>query len=241
MSERERLAKIDADIRPQSKIGKLVFDRDLAAKTFGEDSPQAKAFDDAINSGGEEANLSDIGGIRKEFTKLSGDFIATQDAFGRVIASPDTAGGDLALIFNFMKMLDPNSVVREGEFATAAAAAGLPDRIVALAQRVDTGKRLTAPQRQDFQNVARSMFNQQVQGQRLLERTFRTLSQRQGIDPRLTAIPFIRDNFLDTAPSNTDAAPPADTPTLNTEEEIGKLPSGSVFIWGPTGQKVRKD
>ena len=37
------------------------------------------------------------------------------------IASRDNSGqGDLSMIFAFMKMLDPTSVVREGEFATAA-------------------------------------------------------------------------------------------------------------------------
>lgn len=35
----------------------------------------------------------------------------------------------IAFVYSFMKMLDPGSVVREGEFATAQNAAGVPDQI----------------------------------------------------------------------------------------------------------------
>ena len=38
---------------------------------------------------------------------------------------PDAAG-DMALIFSYMKMLDPNSTVREGEYATAQDAGSIP-------------------------------------------------------------------------------------------------------------------
>ena len=231
--------------RPQTTLGQLIFDRDMTARQFGEDSPQAKAFDDAISTGGETPDLSDIAGLRKEFTKLSGEFISVQDAYSRVLAAPDTAAGDVGLVFAFMKMLDPGSVVREGEFATAAAAAGLPDRIVALAQRVDTGKRLTSPQVADFKNVARQIYNQQVQGQRLLEGTFRRLSDRQGMASDQVVIPFVRERFTETV---TDPPPaqerPAEKPvirTLSTEDEVNALQSGEEFIWGPTGQRMRKD
>lgn len=231
--------------RPQTTLGQLIFDRDMAARQFGEDSAQAKAFDDAINTGGETPDLSDIAGLRKEFTKLSGEFISVQDAYSRVLAAPDTAAGDVGLVFAFMKMLDPGSVVREGEFATAAAAAGLPDRIVALAQRVDTGKRLTSPQVADFKNVARQIYNQQVQGQRLLEGTFRRLSDRQGMASDQVVIPFVRERFTETASDPTPAqARPTEKPvirTLSTEDEVNALQPGEEFIWGPTGQRMRKD
>jgi len=57
-----------------------------------------------------------------------------------------------------MKMLDPGSVVRESEFATAANAAGVPDRIRNQFNRVRTGERLAEKQRADFLNQAGKIF-----------------------------------------------------------------------------------
>lgn len=85
-------------------------------------------------------------------------------------AKDPSAAGDIAMVFNFMKVMDPGSVVREGEFATAASAAGLPDRIIQLADRVDNGMRLTREQRADFLNATmrqaeaqRNVFSQTIE------------------------------------------------------------------------------
>ena len=47
--------------------------------------------------------------LRGEFTNLSKEFIKQRDSFNRIEASAKdhSAAGDLALIFNFMKLLDP--------------------------------------------------------------------------------------------------------------------------------------
>jgi hypothetical protein len=64
----------------------------------------------------------------------------------------------LALIFNYMKVLDPGSVVREGEFATAQNAGGVDERIRSLYNRVVEGTRLTEPQRADFVDRASRLY-----------------------------------------------------------------------------------
>jgi hypothetical protein len=65
--------------------------------------------------------------LRDDFLKGSKVFVDTKDAYTRIqdSASDPSAAGDLALIFNYMKMLDPGSTVREGEFATAQDSAGV--------------------------------------------------------------------------------------------------------------------
>ena len=65
-----------------------------------------------------------------KFEANSSDFFKVRDAFNRVVTSAEdpSAAGDLALIFNFMKTLDPGSVVRESEFSTAAQAGSFLDR-----------------------------------------------------------------------------------------------------------------
>lgn len=98
--------------------------------------------------------------LRQEFTKQSGEFIGQTSAMQRVedSAKDPSAAGDLALIFNFMKILDPGSTVREGEFATAQNSAGIPDRIRARYNQVVDGERLGETQRADFLNRAQRLY-----------------------------------------------------------------------------------
>jgi hypothetical protein len=128
---------------------------------------QAKAEEDRIKAAQtakeDVKNLTEgEGALRKEFEGLPDvkQFRDVEGAYQRVLKATKnpTAAGDVALIFNFMKMLDPGSTVREGEFATAAASAGLPDRLVAWAKKIDSGERLAPNQRQDFVTQALGQY-----------------------------------------------------------------------------------
>ena len=100
--------------------------------------------------------------MRKEFSGIQvvKDFAQQSTAYGRIQASAKepSAAGDLALIFNFMKVLDPGSTVREGEFANAQNAGGVSDRIVGLYNRIIDGERLTETQRADFLNRSEKLY-----------------------------------------------------------------------------------
>lgn len=100
--------------------------------------------------------------LRKEFESLPDvkSFREVEAAYQRVLKATKkpSAAGDVAMIFNFMKMLDPGSTVREGEFATAAASAGLDDRIIGYAKKIDSGERLAPDQRADFLNQAKGQY-----------------------------------------------------------------------------------
>lgn len=88
--------------------------------------------------------------LRSDYNKLTGEFFKVQDAYRRVQAAQSNAAGDLSLIFSFMKMLDPGSVVREGEFANAQNAAGVPDRVQNIYNNLMSGERLNENQRKAF-------------------------------------------------------------------------------------------
>lgn len=177
-----------------TETGKLIADKQAAIELFGQGSEQVKLMDAAIDSSskGEAPDLSDTAGIRKEFTKLSGDFITMRDAIGKVAQAglnPSPAG-DLSLIFNFMKIQDPGSVVRESEFATAQNATSLVGRLGAGAQRVVNGERMLPEQRQDFIDTANRLFQSQKRNQKALEQQFSGIAQRAGIDPQDVIIDF---------------------------------------------------
>lgn len=66
---------------------------------------------------------------------------------------------DLALIFSFMKMLDPRSVVREGEFAQARDTGGAVSSLYLKAKSVLDGNLLGEDERRNLMRVARGQFN----------------------------------------------------------------------------------
>jgi len=123
--------------------------------------------------------------LRGEFTKLSSDFIKQRDAFGRIQASAQdpSAAGDLALIFNYMKLLDPGSTVREGEFANAQNAASIPERIRASYNNAIGGERLTDVTRSDFVDRSQRLFNQASTQQNAIIDQFSNLATRANVNP----------------------------------------------------------
>jgi hypothetical protein len=90
--------------------------------------------------------------IRKEWQGRSKVYGELQGTFNNIKASADIGNGpgDIALITSFMKMLDPGSVVRETEFATARDTAGLFTQLENRLQKAKNGELLGPKQRQEY-------------------------------------------------------------------------------------------
>lgn len=148
-------------------------------------------------------------GLRKELLNnpLAKATLDVSTAYRKVngAAADPSAAGDLSLIYSYMRMLDPGSSVKEGEFASAQNAGGVPDRVRAQWNNALRGERLTASQRADFTKQAKSLFDAQVGQYRQVEGSYRNLTSSQGGNPERVAIPLGLD--LDTAPNGTAAAP----------------------------------
>lgn len=136
--------------------------------------------------------------LRQQFIGVSAPFRQIAESFQRVAdsAKDPSPAGDLALIFNYMKILDPGSVVREGEFATAQNATGIPDQLRNVYNRVASGERLAPGQRQDFLDRAKRLYRGQaiLQGDR--EAEFKRIALSSGITPDNVVINF-RTNIDD--------------------------------------------
>lgn len=135
---------------------------------------------------------SEMSSLRKEFTGLGTvkEFQSQVTSLGRVIASAEnpSAAGDLALIFNFMKVLDPGSTVREGEFATAQNAGGVGDRVRALYNNVVSGTRLTKDQRADFVGRATALYKNAEENFADTRKTYTDIAEKLGYDVNI-AVP----------------------------------------------------
>lgn len=95
--------------------------------------------------------------IRKEWQGRSKVYSELQGTFSNIQASSSagTGAGDIALITGFMKMLDPGSVVRETEFATARDTAGLFTQLENRLQKAKDGQLLKPDQRQQYVTLAK--------------------------------------------------------------------------------------
>ena len=138
---------------------------------------------------------------RKEFTGLAPvkDFADVSFAYSRVVRSADnpSPAGDLALIFNFMKVLDPGSVVREGEFATAQNAGGIDERVRSLYNQVVEGTRLTEAQRADFVDRAGRLYGGAQEQYQSIADQYSDFAKQAGLDPSLVIPDF---SFKGTVP-----------------------------------------
>jgi hypothetical protein len=102
--------------------------------------------------------VSAEGSLRDDYIKNSGDFIKVRDAKNRIDNLEATGAGDMTLVFQFMKMLDPGSTVREGEFATAANSAGVPSAVQALYNKAIGQGSIGTKARSEILNQANKMF-----------------------------------------------------------------------------------
>jgi hypothetical protein len=108
-----------------------------------------------------------------------------RDAYERVrqSAALDTGAGDMGLIYGYMKMLDPGSVVRESEFAMAAQTGSYGEQIQGLVQRVLTGERLTPSQRRAFEEAAAKLYEESAGNLSEINSQFSGRAQRYGVNP----------------------------------------------------------
>ena len=132
-----------------------------------------------------EKQQARIKGLRTEFNNLTKTDREIAVAFQKVQKSAQnpSAASDVALIFAYMKLLDPGSVVREGEFATAQNSGSVPDRVVAQYNRARTGERLPEEVRQDFLRSAELViapYREQFEATKI---RYSTLAEQQGLQP----------------------------------------------------------
>ena len=166
-----------------AELGKSLFQDTTSIKSAAADTARK------IRAG----EIKDSKDLRGEFQKLSKDFIVIGNSFQRIrdsVSDPSQAG-DIAMIFNFMKMLDPNSVVRESEFATVENAGNVPQRVRSAYNRLlTTDGRLSGAQRKDFFNRSVSLFEGQAKKHGTVVSEYTRLANTINVDPSLVITSF---------------------------------------------------
>lgn len=198
--------------------------KDLAtAPAWKPDAPK-----DPKDTFGDEAKL------RGEFDTKTKDFATTRDAYSRIVnvASNPSPAGDISLIFGFMKMNDPNSTVREGEYATAQNAGSVPQRVVGIYNKVLSGESLTPAQRADFVAQAGRLYGSQVGSFSQDYKRYADLAQKYNFSP--DKVVYDRTAGLPAAMPAPQAAGTAQAaPTPTTPRATNPI-TGEVVEWNGT-------
>lgn len=112
-----------------------------------------------------------------------------EDAAARVKSALSTATtsapSTLAAATSFMKLLDPNSVVRESELVMALQASGALDRAMNYFNILQNGKVLTKQQAAEFGKVTDTLLQAARQQQGKVDAYYRSVAQRNGLRPEM--------------------------------------------------------
>lgn len=168
----------------QSKIG-MQREHNQAADKIA----QMKAGDDKRQAQIDLGNKLRVERNALPTTKQTQDVSVAYQKISSAVEDP-SAAGDLSVIFSYMKMLDPGSTVREGEFANAQNAAGVPVQIQNQWNRLMRGERLAPEQRADFANQASKLYAAQQDVQSRVDSQYAVLASKAGVPPESVIVNF---------------------------------------------------
>lgn len=141
---------------------------------LGSDNPETSGFKtelDTMKTYRAEDDVKTYKDVRNAYERV------------RASAAQDNGQGDIGLIYGYMKMLDPGSVVREGEFATAENSAGIPTALQNMYNKAISGERLSPEQRQQFAQSAESLYNETAQNLDQTNNQYQSFATQYGVDP----------------------------------------------------------
>lgn len=178
------------------------------------------------NPGNENRTFGRADKLRDEYNSASKEFVTVGDSYVRVTeaAKDPSAAGDLSMIFSYMKMLDPNSVVREQEFANAQNAAGVPDRVRAAWNKLLRGERLAPAQRADFLKQANKLYTgQKGRHEATVKKRYTDIAKRWNIDPN----DVVGDLDVGLPQASSEQSPPSGGPQPGAVEDGYRFKGGN--------------
>jgi hypothetical protein len=153
----EELAAIGGQLFPVADIGTAKTAAEIAK--LDAEAAKLKAETDAL-ANKPAASQTEIADLAERWNKTyysrSGNYRDASMAYSNITEAgkAGSGAGDVALITSFMKMLDPGSVVRETEFATARDTNGLYESLQSSLSKAQTGELLTPAARQNYLDLA---------------------------------------------------------------------------------------
>ena len=211
------------------------------AKTFAElAAKRAETSTEAAGKGFErEQDLRKEYAGRPEYKR----FEQVASSYQRVLtgAADSTAAGDMAVVYGFMKMQDPDSAVRETEYATAENARGIDESVRNVWNRLKNGERLTTNQRKMFAGLAQKQYADSTGSLTKLNDYFSGVARSHGVDPlsiittpqEFGELKIAEGDDTTPAPTEPDAADTPAEPPIGGDGNMDKnqLVKGQVYLF----------
>jgi hypothetical protein len=156
-----------------------------AAKTTGTDTGINNQITD-----NERALMAQFRG--EQIVKDYNQILSQKGAIDNYIQNGVGGPADLALVFSFMKGLDPTSVVRESEYANAAKSGNLFQGVWAKFNGYfkEKGGILPANVRTEFQNLVNQKLASQQNLYDNVSQNYRDIAKRQGLNPANVVVDY---------------------------------------------------
>lgn len=110
------------------------------------------------------------------------------DSFKRIMSVDPTKGDpieDMGLIFDLMRALDPQSVVRESEQAMAIGARSYEDVAKYFTDLMSGNRKMTPTQVKNIKKFAARLYTKRMEGQKEFDRDFYSKAEKYGLDPNM--------------------------------------------------------
>jgi hypothetical protein len=177
-------------------------------------------------------NQEDADNLRKEFAALPEvkSYKEVVPIIRSATKAPNTSQGDIDLIYAMGKVMDPNSVVREGEMNMVVKSGSPEERVAGYINYLRGGGRLSPAARQNMMNVLNNRVGELENSYKSARSTYEGITSKRGYQPG--------DVFVDlpaTGASTTPAARQAPAAVkIKGDDGYNALPSGARYV-GPDG------
>lgn len=142
-----------------------------------------------------------------------------------------TGASDIAMVFAYMKSLDPTSVVREGEFATAKNSGGAEDSVRAMYNAVLNGQKLTPEIRKSIAAQSQAAYDQAEAAHVKSNNVWIERSKRNGVNPADVIPGYAPEGSTQGNPSQPNTGGTTGSPkAVRNELEYKSLKSGTRYL-----------
>ena len=147
-----------------------------------------------------------------------------------------TPSDDIALVYSFMKTLDPTSTVGPTEYATASKAGGVPEAIRNTYNRLKDGEFLTDEQRRNFIDTARKNYLGIAKEAETVASRYRLMAKDRGI-PETLVVP---SNMFEQAKGFETKAQAQDLQRFQSPEEMRAAGIKRGLVFNPATGKYQE-
>jgi hypothetical protein len=179
----------------------------------------------------EGPTLENVNALQNQINMTVGKEMKARSDAARDIyeyAQGSSGFGDHALIFRYMKFLDPTSTVREGEFATVEQTGSVPDMVVNMYNKAISGQKLRPEQRQEIVNATLSTYPAYIEDYANQLQPFIERAGQYGVDTKQLSIV---EPWMPPSQRRDDEQPKGEAAPAKPQEEKIVLEPGKEYLY----------